>query len=50
MKNNSSESKMKLNQFADVLVVEKKIKNASQKNSNGKKWKKPYKFELIGKL
>ena len=41
MKNKSSESIMKLNQFADVLVV-KSLKYVSKNNSN--------KFDLIGKL
>ena len=39
MKNKSSESIMKLNQLADVLVV-KKLKIASQNNSNGEEMKK----------
>ena len=39
MKNKSFESIMKVNQFADVLVV-KNIKNASQNNSNGDEMKK----------
>ena len=41
---------MKLNQFADVLVV-KKLKICITNNSNGEEMKKkPYKFEMIGKL
>ena len=40
MKNNSSESIIKLNQFADVLVV-KKVKICTKKNnSNGEEMKK----------
>ena len=47
MKNKSSESIIKLNQFADVLVVKK----APQNNSNGEEMKKKSnKFEFIGKL
>ena len=41
MKNKSSESIVKLNQFADVLAV-KNLKNASQNNSNGKEIKKTW--------
>ena len=44
MKNKSSELPMKLNQFADVLVL-KSLKCASQNNSNGEEMKtKPYKI------
>ena len=50
MKNNSSESKMKLNQFADGLVVEKKNKKCITKQLQWEEMEKTYKFELIGKL
>ena len=51
MKNKFSESIMKLNQSADILVYKKSWKYASQNNSNGEEMKKKtYKFELIGKL
>ena len=49
MENKSSESIMKLNQFADVLLV-KKPKICTQNKFNGEGKKKSYKIELIGKL
>ena len=50
MKNISSESIVKLNQLADVFVV-KKFKICITKQLKwGRIEKKPYNFELIGKL
>ena len=40
MKNKFSESIMKLNHFADVLVVKKNLKYSSQNTSNGEEMKK----------
>ena len=50
MKNKSSESITKLNQFADVLMVKKAL-SMQWEISNGKEMKKkPFTFELIGKF
>ena len=43
MKNKSSESIKKLNHFADVLVLKKSSKYASQDNSIGEEMKKKLK-------
>ena len=42
MKNKFSESIMKLNQSADILVYKKSLKYASQNNSNGEEMKKKF--------